>query len=106
MTDVLMRKDYVEKIKKLADLKDQGILTEEEFASEKKKVFNEKSKAEEDEQNISYIEATTWLKRWVIPSWGGKGGMMSREAIGYRLTHPSFKVLTLLILIVTSKSCL
>ena len=98
--------DWQTKIKKLADLKDQGILIEEEFASEKKKVFNEKSKAEEDEQNISYIEATTWLERWVIPSWGGKGGMMSREEIGYRLTHPSFIVLSLLILIVTSKSCL
>ena len=52
--------DWQTKIKKLADLKDQGILTEEEFASEKK-VFNEKSKEEEDEQNI-YIEATTWLE--------------------------------------------
>ena len=97
--------DWQTKIKKLADLKDQGILTEEEFASEKKKVFNEKSKAEEDEQNISYIEATTWLERWVIPSWFGKGGMMTFEAWRYRMTQPSLKVVILLILIVTSKTC-
>ena len=55
MTDVLMRNDHVEKIKKLADLKDQGILTEEEFASEKKKVFNEKSK--EEEKNIDEVQS-------------------------------------------------
>ena len=98
--------DWQNKIKKLADLKDQGILTEEEFASEKKKVFNEKSKAEEDEQNISYIEATTWLERWVIPSWGGKGGMMTFEAWRYRMTHPSLKVVTLLLCILACRTCL
>ena len=42
-----MRNDHVEKIKKLADLKDHGILSEEEFVSEKKKVFNEKFEEEE-----------------------------------------------------------
>lgn len=90
-------------VKQTPEEKENQKKAEEELASEKNKVFYEKSKAEENKQNISYIEATTWLERWVIPSWGGKGGMMSWEAIGYRLTHPSFKVLILLILIVTSK---